>query len=216
MDRLDRFFDSDNPVMKFLATLVDLAVVNVLTVLFALPLITAGAAFTAMNYVMFHLQKGDETYVTRMFWKSFKSNLKQGIPESLIMIVMAVVTVCDLWILHGMDSRLFTMMMVIITVVAAYVFVLFVYLFALQARYENTVRGAIANAFRLSIGNLPRTVGMMIIWCLWIVALVFLQDKASLAFLLFGYSLPGFLCTILYEPVFNRLEEDNEEDQQGA
>lgn len=60
---MDRFFDSDNPLMQFLARIVDLAILNLLTVAFMIPVVTAGASITAMNNVLIHLARKDETYV---------------------------------------------------------------------------------------------------------------------------------------------------------
>ena len=111
--------------------------------------------------------------------------------------------------LHGSESRTATLMMIVITVIAVMIFVTSVYMFALQSRYENTVKGTIVNAFKLAIGNLPRTALMMIIWILWTGVLVYLHRAALLAFVLYGFSLPGFLCTMLYEPVFAKLEENS-------
>ena len=205
---MDKFFDSGNPVMRFLSRLVDLAILNIMTVVYALPLITAGASLTAMNYVLLHLYRRDETYVTRMFRKSFKDNLRQGIPLGLIVLFTALITAVDLWAMHASGSRLITLMMIIITVIAGFLFVAFVYMFALQSRYENSVKGTIINAFRLALGNLPRTALMMVIWTVWILVMVYLHRAAPLAFLIYGFSLPGYLCTMLYEPVFVRLEEE--------
>ena len=205
---MDKFFDSGNPVMRFLSRLVDLAILNIMTVIYAIPVVTAGAALTAMNYVLLHLYRRDETYVTRMFRKSFRDNLKQGIPLGLIVLFTAVITATDLWAMHASGSRMMTLMMIIITVIAGFLFVTFVYMFALQSRYENTVKGTIVNAFRLALANLPRTVLMMVIWIIWILVMVYLHRAALLAFLLYGFSLPGYLCTMLYEPVFVRLEEE--------
>ena len=205
---MDKFFDSGNPVMRFLSRLVDLAILNIMTVVYALPLITAGASLTAMNYVLLHLYRRDETYVTRMFRKSFKDNLRQGIPLGLIVLFTALITAVDLWAMHASGSRLITLMMIIITVIAGFLFVAFVYMFALQSRYENSVKGTIINAFRLALGNLPRTALMMVIWIVWILVMVDLHRAAPLAFLIYGFSLPGYLCTMLYEPVFVRLEEE--------
>ena len=205
---MDKFFDSGNPVMRFLSRLVDLAILNIMTVIYAIPVVTAGASLTAMNYVLLHLYRRDETYVTRMFRKSFRDNLKQGIPLGLIVLFTAVITATDLWAMHASGSRMMTLMMIIITVIAGFLFVTFVYMFALQSRYENTVKGTIVNAFRLALANLPRTVLMMVIWIIWILVMVYLHRAALLAFLLYGFSLPGYLCTMLYEPVFVRLEEE--------
>lgn len=208
---MDRFFDANNPVMRALSRLVDLAVLNIVTLILTLPVITAGASMTAMNNVLMHLIRDDESYVSRMFVKSFKLNFRQALPEGLLVLLMAAVTAADLWILHSMDSRPATLLMIIITVIAGFLLAASVYMFALQSRYENTIGGTIANAFRLALGNLPRTLGMMIIWVLWILVLWWLHGLAPLAIALYGFTLPGYMCALLYEPVFTRLEEGEEE-----
>ena len=107
--------------------------------------------------------------------------------------------------------RIVAMLMIIITVITAYLLTTMIYVFALQARYENTLTGTIANAFRLSIAHLPRTFGMMITWILWILTLWYLHRAAPLAFLIFGFTLPGYICVTLYEPILTKLEEENDD-----
>lgn len=206
---MDRFFDVNNPVMRFLSTSVDLAIVNLMTVLFAVPIITAGGSLASMNYVLLHLYRKEEGYLRSMFMKSFKANFRQGIPEGLLALAIAGIAAIDLWMLHSINDKTATLLMIIITVITAYLLTATVYIFALQARYENTVTGTIANAFRLSIAHLPRTLGMMITWILWILTLWYLHRAAPLAFLLYGFTLPGYICVSLYEPVFKKLEEEN-------
>ena len=205
---MDKFFDSNNPVMRFLSRLVDLVILNVLTIVYSLPLITAGGALTAMNYVLLHLHRGDETYIIRMFRKSFRENFRQGIPEGLLVLAAAAITAVDMLALHGSESRTATLMMIVITVIAVMIFVTSVYMFALQSRYENTVGQTILNAARLAVTYLPRTAGMAVIWLIWIMILVFLYKAASLFFLIFGLTLPGYLCTMLYNRVFEDLESE--------
>ena len=205
---MDRFFDSENPVMKFLSRLVDLAVLNIVTVVYSIPLVTFGGAMAAMNYVLLHLVRCDETYVIRMFRKSFRDNFRQGVPEGLLVILIAVITAVDMWALHGSDSRLLTMMMIIITIAAVFIFVTAVYMFALQSRYENTVKGTIMNAFRLSVGNLPSTAAMAAAWTAWAFVLVYLHKAAALAFLLYGFTLPGYICAMMLDRIFEKLEKE--------
>ena len=207
---MDRFFDVNNPVMRFLSTSVDLAIVNLMTVLFAVPIITAVGSLASMNYVLLHLYRKEEGYLRSMFMKSFKANFRQGIPEGLLALAIAGIAAIDLWMLHSINDKTATLLMIIITVITAYLLTATVYIFALQARYENTVTGTIANAFRLSIAHLPRTLGMMITWILWILTLWYLHRAAPLAFLLYGFTLPGYICVSLYEPVFKKLEEEND------
>ncbi len=207
---MEKFFDSNNPLMVFLSRLVDLAVLNILTVFTSMLIVTAGGAMTAMNHVLLHLVRKDETYVTRMFWTSFKENFRQGIPEGLLVVVTAIVTAVDMWALHGSESKTATLMMIVITIIAMFLAATFVYMFALQSRYENTVHGTIVNAFKLAVGNLPKTAGMIAIWLVWVLILVYLNKAAPAFFMIYGLSLPGYLCAMLYNGVFYNLETEGE------
>ena len=207
---MEKFFDSNNPLMVFLSRLVDLAVLNILTVFTSMLIVTAGGAMTAMNHVLLHLLRKDETYVTRMFWTSFKENFRQGIPEGLLVVATAIVTAVDMWALHGSESKTATLMMIDITIIAMFLAATFVYMFALQSRYENTVRGTIVNAFKLAVGNLPKTAGMIAIWLVWVLILVYLNKAAPAFFMIYGLSLPGYLCAMLYNGVFYNLETEGE------
>ena len=143
-----------------------------------------------------------------MFRKSFRENFRQGIPEGLLVLAAVVITAVDMLALHGSESRTATMMMIVITVIAVMVFVMSVYMFALQSRYENTVAQTILNAARLTLTYLPRSAVMAVIWFIWILMLVYLYKAASLFFMMFGLTLPGYLCAMLYNRVFEDLESE--------
>lgn len=204
---MKKFFDVNNPLMRFLTLLVDLVIVNLMTLVFMIPIVTTGGSLAAMNYVLLHLRRKDETYVMRMFIKSFKENFKQGIPEGLLFLLMVCIAGVDLWAMHGSESRMLTFLMIIISIIAAFFIVVFVYVFALQSRYENTVKETFLNAFRLAIGNLLRTIVMMVLWVIWIGGMIYFHRFSMLVFVICGLTLPGYLCTMLYDPVFAKLEK---------
>ena len=210
---MDRFFDANNPLMRFLSQMVDLVILNVLTLACCVPVVTAGASLTAMNYVMLHQLRGEETYIRRMFLKSFRENLKQGAALGLLYLAVGLLGYLDLRILRSFDAKLTTGMMIALTVVLMLIFVLGVWTFALQARFENTIRGTLANAVRLFLGHLPRTLAMAAVWLAWLAALWHFQGILALPVLLYGLSLPGFICTILYDPVFRKMEEEQVQDE---
>jgi len=205
---MKKFFDVNNPLMRFLTLLVDLVIVNLMTLVFMIPIVTTGGSLAAMNYVLLHLRRKDETYVMRMFIKSFKENFKQGIPEGLLFLLMVCIAGVDLWVMHGSESRMLTFLMIIISIIAAFFIVVFVYVFALQSRYENTVKETFLNAFRLAIGNLLRTIVMMVLWVIWIGGMIYFHRFSMLVFVIYGLTLPGYLCTMLYDPVFAKLEKE--------
>lgn len=51
---------------------------NLITILFSLPVVTAGAAVTAMNYVSMKIDRGEEGYILKDFFRAFSLNLKQA------------------------------------------------------------------------------------------------------------------------------------------
>ncbi len=162
---MDRFFDANNPVMRFLSFLVDMAVLNLMTIAGMIPIVTAGASITAMNNVLLHLVRKDETYVWKMFLKSFRQNLKQGIGLGLLFTAIFAFAGLELMMLHNIDAKSSTAFMIIITVISLCVFAIGIYTFALLSRFENRVRGTLVNAAGLALGHLPRTLGMVCDLC---------------------------------------------------
>ena len=208
---MDRFFDANNPVMRFLSFLVDMAVLNLMTIAGMIPIVTAGAALTAMNNVLLHLVRKDETYVWKMFLASFRRNLKQGIGLGLLFTAIFAVAVLELMMLRSIDAKSSTMFMIIITVIGVCVFAVGIYTFALLSRFENTARGTLINAASLALGHIPRTLGMLAVWAAW-AALLWLLHGIYLLVLLYGLTIPGYLCAKIYDPVFTALEPNEESE----
>ena len=195
--------------MQFLSRLVDMAVLNLMTIACMIPVVTAGAAITAMNNVLIHLVRKDETYVWKMFIASFKQNLKQGIGLGLLFTAIFAFAGLELMMLHSVDAKSSTMFMIIITVICLCVVAIGIYTFALLSRYENTVRGTLINAVSLALGHIPRTLGMLAVLVAW-AALLWLLHGIFLLVLLYGLTIPGYLCTKIFDPIFRSLEPNEE------
>ena len=206
---MDRFFDANNPIMKFLSRLVDMAVLNLMTIAGMIPIVTAGASITAMNNVLIHLVRKDETYVWKMFIASFRQNLKQGIGLGLLFTAIFAVAGLELMMLHSIDAKSSTMFMIIITVIGICVFGVGIYTFALLSRFENTVRGTLVNAATLALGHILRTLGMLAICAAW-AAFLWFAHGITLLVLLYGLTIPGYLCVMVYNPIFETMESNEE------
>ena len=206
---MDRFFDANNPVMRFLSFLVDLAVLNLMTIACMIPIVTIGAAITAMNNVLIHLVRKDETYVWKMYLASFRQNLKQGIGLGLLFAAIFAVAGLELVMLHNIDAKSSTVFMIIISVIVLCVFAIGIYTFVMLSRFENTAKGTLVNGASLALGNFPRTLGMVAIWAAW-AALLWLLHGIFLLVMLYGLTLPGYLCAKIYDPIIQALEPNEE------
>lgn len=88
---MGRIFDMDSPVMRFLGRLADLMILNLVTLLCCLPVVTIGASLTAMHYVLLKMVRNEESYIVRSFFKSFKENFKQATVIWLIILLLSLI-----------------------------------------------------------------------------------------------------------------------------
>lgn len=85
---MDRFFNSDNPVMKVLSKIFDIGWLSILYVLFCLPIVTIGAATTSLYYVSAKVLRHERSYVWTEFWHSFKQNF---LPATIMWVIFAAI-----------------------------------------------------------------------------------------------------------------------------
>lgn len=199
-------FDMENPVMRALSTTADLIMLNLLTILCCLPVVTVGAALTALNTAAIKIVRGEETAPVKDYFRAFRVNFKKGTVLGLIFLLVFAVLLVD----YLAAGNAVSILRPVIAAIALLVLMLGQYAFAMLARYENTLRGTLKNALLLSIGYFPRTLGMAVFAAaLWLLAIQFLRYGAPILFL-FGFSLPCYVTILLLRKVFDNLEKTRE------
>lgn len=207
---MGRLLDMDSPIMRFLNRVGDLMIMNFLMILCCIPVITAGAAFTAMHYVLLKIVRGQEGYLIKGFFKSFKENFRQATLIWLLMLLVIVVYVGDSVIFNYSALTFPKPLVVAIAAVAILLAMTAVYVFPLQARFENSVKNTLKNAMILAFANLPRTLLMLACYILPLV-IVYFSTYALLFIFLFGFSAPAYAAAWIYSGIFKRLEPETEE-----
>lgn len=70
---------------------------NIMFVLFSLPVITAGASYTALEYTIFRMERGDGVINPfKEFWKGFRMNWKQATITSVIAAILGIFLLVDI------------------------------------------------------------------------------------------------------------------------
>ena len=200
---MKKLFDMDNPVMRALSVAADLLILNILTLICSLPIITMGAAFTAMNDVCIRIVRGEEGYIFKGFFRSFASNFKKGTLLGLVLIA------CALFLYYDYFAALtyIPQMRFGILAMAVILFAVCQYAFALLARYENTFGAMLKNAAALTVGYFPSTLIMVVFAvALWLLSLRFPQVGGPVL-IMFGFSVPCYINALLLKGVFNKLDE---------
>ena len=83
------FFNLDNPLMQFLSTLTDIVILNVISLICCIPVVTIGASLTALHYVTIRMARKEEGYIIRDFFKSFRQNFIQSTVIWLLFLVIS-------------------------------------------------------------------------------------------------------------------------------
>ena len=208
-----RVFDLDSPFMSGLNKLADLVILNLITLLGCLPVLTAGASLTAMHYVLLKMVRNEEGYVFRDWFKSFKRNFRQATVIWIIFLAAGTMAALDLWIIQENGGAIPLFMKVFLILVILIVYAAYVWVFPILARYDNTVIKTVANALTMAFRVLPRTILMGILAALPALIFIYLPQVFPIVFL-FGFTVPGMACAVLYSPVFRRMEpeEDGKEE----
>lgn len=205
-----KVFDYDNQVMSFFSKACDLFLLNILTIVFCIPVITIGAATTAAHYTSLKIRR-NEGHVLSCFWKSFCENLKQS---TIIWVIYA--SYCFVaFMVYNLVLRQDNVMSTCIPgiVIGMLIFATFVYVWMmpLQSRFVNPILSTFKNAFYLVCRYLLRTILMVCFNILPIGTFLFMfyvvGMKHLILWLLFGISLPIYLCAITYDKVFEQLEK---------
>lgn len=192
-------FSVDGPIVRFLTNVMDLILLNVLTILCCLPLVTGGAALAALHYVLMQMraERGDSR--SRTFFHQFRANLKDTVPVWLFFFAgAALMAGYYMLFIYQKEAAMWVFFPIIIGAVV--LSGLSAWLFPLMARFENPFSVTLRNAAILAVGYAPRTIGMIAAEA----GILFLFIRIFILwpfFFLFGISLPAYLASFLYFPV---------------
>ena len=201
-----KFFEFDGPVFRFISTLVDLIFLNILIIIFSIPIITIGAACTAGHFTALKMRRGEGTMV-KTFWKSFKVNFVQSTILEIVLAVLAVMTLFLVSAAGGDLEQMESLIHLFILFFWVCIFFTAMWAFPLQARFINPLLVTLRNAYGLSVRHMLRTIYMLIVYLLPIV-LVVLNVKFISIVVLFGISGPIYISVLMYNKIFEKLEDD--------
>jgi uncharacterized membrane protein YesL len=196
---MDKIFSQDNPFWQAMGNIFDVFVLNVLWLLCCIPVFTIGPSTCAFFYVMSHVLHGEETYLIKEFFRSFRQNFKQGIALGLPLTAVGVFLGVDIWLCRKSGTGIYTFLMVFFAVLFLCWAFIVLYAFPLLAKFEKSTPEILALAFSLSIKHLGKTLLMLLLAAaaLWLCHLL-----PGLALIVFG--LAGEAHAALFDSIMKR------------
>jgi uncharacterized membrane protein YesL len=204
--------DQDGPVMRALSDLSTLVFLNILTLLFCIPVVTAGASLAAMHYLIIEMIEERGSGLVREFMRRFKENLKNATPIWLILLAAALFLYADYRIIDSGMAGLPKWTLIPIYAGAFAAAAIYVYVIPLTARFVYPTSAAFRNAAILAAAYLPRTILMAAVTVVIPYILLNVTRLLPLFFIL-GFSFPAYLCALMYTPIFDKMIGKTEEEE---
>lgn len=152
---------------------------NLLWFLCSLPLVTLGAATTALYDVTLRMAHNEEGEITSQFFRAFRNNFKQATVIWLIILGLAAVLGTDIYVLTHLRDHATGPLAVVLTITLAVVivacivlFIVFMYVFPLVARIENTTWAMLKNSLLIGTHFLFCTICVFAIHAAMAVAII--------------------------------------------
>lgn len=195
-------FSFNSPLWRFVDRILHLMWLNLLWLVCSLPVVTMGAATTALYSVTLKYAGNREGYLTREYFRAFIGNFWQSTLIFLLLSAAGIFLGMD-FIVYARSSMSdilsFILLFAFFTCLLLFAF-MNLYVYAIIAKFRTTVPHCLKNAFIMSICHWPCSV-LMIAAALAILAVGFLLFPPVL---FVGSALYCYLCSKFFVRIFSR------------
>lgn len=188
---------------------------NLLFIIFCIPIITIGPALAGFNNVLRNHALGRNVWLWNDFKDGFVKNFKQSFIITMINVLAAFILINNFKIYTTYSSGFIKIAGTYITIFIGFIFILVnVYTYPLMVTYNLKIRHIYKNAFIFSIIRLPQTVGIVLLS----IAIIFISFiLALIPLLVIGFSLVGLIINVYDRGLFekfidSRMTKTNKEE----
>lgn len=193
---MNSIFKMDGSVFTIISKIADTVILSVLWVIFSLPIITIGASSAALYHTTHKAILKSEGYVFSTFFKSFKTNLKQGIALFLLCIPMGIFAFVSFKFAESLSSgHILGYLYYGVTIFVTFMLsILITYMFPILSRFYMKTTDLLKTAIALAITRIGFTLLLLVIFAICVITL---------------YLIPGavFILPVCYSIAADRLLE---------
>ena len=203
-------FHPDSEFMQALGRVADFVILNVLCVLFSLPVVTAGAAMTAKYYVSMKIIRGEEPVVFQAFWRSFRDYFKQATMIWLPALVILLVLAWDWYAVvygdsQGMPAAGRILLLVMTLLVCMVIYAVFPFLARFQMSTSEALKGAMVFCFL----HFPKMLLVLLVIALpYVLALWYIEWALGLWFFITTVAL--YYISRMFVKEFKKIEKEEQ------
>ncbi|MBR6330003.1 MAG: YesL family protein [Lachnospiraceae bacterium] len=176
----------------------DLFVLNICFFVSCIPIVTIGAAFTALYTMTNRMIDSTEGSIVKYYFKAFRENLKQGL----------VIWIIDVLVFALVISGYLRYVSIVVFFLACLAIPL---QFPLLARYENSAFRIMTNSFLLAIAHPGAWFKLFFIWMLPVVLYYFYPRLIFTTWYIWGMGLSAifaYICSGFLKDFYLTIEEE--------
>lgn len=147
-------------------------------------------------------------------------NFKQATIINVLMLLAGVLLYFDMNICRNIKGTLSQVLLVIFTMILVIYIMIFMYIYPVLAKFYNTIKNTLINAFLMSVRHLPYTILMVLISAAPVALLYFIQNGQTqlnilMVLILIGFSGVAYLNSFFFVKIFDKYVP-KEEPEAGA
>ena len=202
---MNYLFDPENRFWSFMNKIMDVLFIGILWFVVSLPVVTAGAALTALYQFTLKQADDEEGYVWRSFRRAFVKNFRQSTVLWLILLAAWAFLAADIYACLHMElpGMWRTLCFGVLVCLGALLLLTSLYIFPLVSRYDRPVPIILKHSFIMAVGNLHVSVTVLVVY----IAAAALTWFIPLLFPVFA-ALGAFVSSYLFRYVFSRYWQD--------
>ena len=203
-------FHPDSCLIRFLASICDLLLLNIALVLSCCTVVLSGTAVTALYSMTLKLMRGQDCDPVKGFLRALRENFLSSSFATILFLADVTLLAVLRSVLYAETLLMPPAVFVMLAILAVFLTALLSYLFPLLARFENTFSHHLSNAIRLSLANLPVTVLMTTVNLLpLLIGLLFpaLLGVVFAFWLLFGFAAGAWINSFYLNRIFESRED---------
>lgn len=199
-----------------------LIILNLLYVLFCIPIVTIGPATAAMFYVLRNYNQRKHVFLPSDFIDSFKRNFKQGLIIGILDVAMVALLAFNFSFWTGetaLPSFLSNMAFAILLLMSMILIFMNFYMYTLISSFYMTIKQVIKNSFIFSVIGLWRNIFItLIVGGIAFLSYIF-YGIASVLSLFILFSFTAYTVSFIIYPIIKRylidpiMEEKEEEEE---
>lgn len=199
-------FNIGSPVFQFLGTLFDFVILNVIFLVTCIPVITIGPAVSALYTVTLREARNEQSGIVRPYFAAFKSNFKHSFLLSLVYAMIGAVLLYNLAFWSQKKTAFGTVFLLIIALCTLLYIVSLLYVFALSARFDNTIKQTVKNSLLIALTNPVQTLLLLVILVIGS-ALTYVSPMFRVFLIIVGFAFLAYCASFPLTKVFRKYEE---------